>query len=408
MRIVYYHQHFSTPQGAAGVRSYFFAKELLARGHQVTMVCGSYSVGQTGLDTAFKHGRREGVVDGIRVVEFDLTYSNKDSFLLRSWKFAQFALRSVKLALVEDYDLVFATSTPLTAAIPGIVASALRNKKFVFEVRDLWPELPKAMGAITNPVILGLMRALEWTAYKTADRCVALSPGIKEGIVRSGKSSALVKMIPNGCDFSLFESHGEAWQNPNIDDSDFVAIFAGTHGDANGLDQVLDAANVLEQRGRKDITVVLVGDGKLKPALMQRAADERINNVIFLDPVSKKELARVFERANIGLQVLRNVPAFYFGTSPNKFFDYLSAALPVINNYPGWVAEMIDEYSCGIVVPPEDPARFADALEHAADNRAKLEIMGKNARNLAHERFDRNILANEFCDFIEEFLPEQV
>jgi hypothetical protein len=137
------------------------AKRLIHHGHSVTMVCGTYGGGETGLVNSFTKGKREGYVDGIRIIEFDLAYSNADSFITRTMTFAKFALKSIGLAFTEKYDVLFATTTPLTAGIPGIFARWLRGKRFVFEVRDLWPELPKEMGVIKNPVVLGLMSVLE-------------------------------------------------------------------------------------------------------------------------------------------------------------------------------------------------------------------------------------------------------
>ena len=140
MHVLYFHQYFSTPDGSDGTRSYEISKRLLASGHRVTMVCGAAALSRSGLSGPFLNGRREGRVDGIYVIELELPYSNYDSFLRRSWTFLRFALRSVILALQLDYEVVFATSTPLTAALPGIAARWLRRKPFVFEVRDLWPE----------------------------------------------------------------------------------------------------------------------------------------------------------------------------------------------------------------------------------------------------------------------------
>ena len=126
-----------------------------------------------------------------------------------------------------------------------------------------------------------------------------------------------------------------------------------------------------------------------------------MDNCIFIDPVPKRELAEYLKGADVGMQLLKNVPAFYYGTSPNKFFDYIATGLPVLNNYPGWIAEIVEENSCGFVVSPDDPAAFADALESAADDRAELIKMGNNARVLAEQKFDRKYLADEFVDWIE-------
>jgi glycosyltransferase involved in cell wall biosynthesis len=164
---------------------------------------------------------------------------------------------------------------------------------------------------------------------------------------------------------------------------------------------VLDAARELKLRKRDDIRLVLIGQGKLKPALQKRAAEEQLDNVIFHDPVNKARLSGLMASADLGLQILANVPAFYYGTSPNKFFDYIASGLPVLNNYPGWLAEMISTENCGFVVPPDDAALFADALIQAADDRDELRAKGARGRELAVREFDRRKLADRFVDWLE-------
>ena len=400
MHVLYFHQHFSTPQGSAGTRSYEMAQALIRAGHSVTMVCGSYAQGNTGLAAPFANGLRRGVVDGIDVIEFALTYGNHMGFAQRIGVFFKFAFGSIRLALREPADVVFATTTPLTAGIPGIFARWLRRKPFVFEVRDLWPELPKAMGAITNPVVLWLMSILEWASYRSADRLVGLSPGIAEGIAARGVDKSRIAMVPNGCDIDLFANSTEAWRPEGVRDDQMLAIFTGTHGNANGLGSVLDAAAVLKARGRDDICIALVGQGREKAILQERAKAKALDNVLFLDPIPKTRLAGLVAGADIGLQILRNVPAFYFGTSPNKFFDYISAGLPVLNNYPGWLAGLIEETDCGFAVQPDDPVVFADALIAATEGRQALKEKGANARRLAETQFSRTLLAKKWVDWI--------
>lgn len=405
MRVLYFHQHFSTPQGSVGIRSYEMARQLLGRGHQVTMVCGSYGGGQTGLTMPFTKGRRRGVVDGIDIVEFDLAYSNSDGFVKRGLTFIKFAVRSVGLAFTEKYDVLFATTTPLTAGIPGIFARWLRGKPFVFEVRDLWPELPRAMGVIRNPLVLQAMSMLEWASYRSAHRLVGLSPGIAKGISHRGVPDERIALVPNGCDLGIFAGAVEPWRPDEVKSSDLLAVFAGTHGVANGLDSVLNTAAELKRRGRSDIKILLIGQGKLKAGLQGRAAREGLDNVVFHNPVNKIRLAGLMAATDVGLQILSNVPAFYYGTSPNKFFDYISAGLPVLNNYPGWLAELIEQHRCGFAVPPDDPAAFADALETAASDRAALKAMGQRGRALAVTEFSRAILADRWVDWVEGASP---
>jgi len=405
MHILYFHQHFSTPKGSVGIRSYQMAQALIRNGHSVTMVCGSYKGGQTGLTSDFSGGRRQGVVDGIYVIELALSYSNSDGFMKRFKAFATFAFKSIGIAMREKYDIVFATTTPLTAGIPGIFARWLRAKPFVFEVRDLWPELPREMGVIKNPIILWMMGVLEWVSYRSAHRCVALSPGIAKGIERCGVAASKITLVPNGCDIDIFKDpKAKAWRPKGVANNDLMAVFSGTQGQANGLDDVLDAAVELQTRKVKNIKLVLVGQGKLTEHLKARVKAEGLDNVLMLPPVPKKELAGLFKSTDIGMQCLANIPAFYYGTSPNKFFDYISAELPVLNNYPGWVAEMVEENECGFKVNAQDPKAFADALQKAADDKAKggtlLKRMGKNSFKLAKVKFDRNNLSNKWVKWV--------
>jgi glycosyltransferase involved in cell wall biosynthesis len=400
MHVLYFHQHFSTPKGSTGIRSYEMARRLVKHGHNVTMVCGSYGGGETDLSSEFVNGKRMGSVEGINVIEFNLAYSNSDGLVKRAGTFFKFALKSVGIALTHKYDVVFATTTPLTAGIPGIFARWFRGKPFIFEVRDLWPELPKQMGVIKNPVILGLMSFLEWASYRSANRCIGLSPGIVEGIKKRGVSEDKIALVPNGCDLNIFAEDIKPWRVEGVANTDLMAIFTGTHGQANGLDSVIDAAVELKKRDRNDIKLVLIGQGKLKSQLIERAQALKLDNVIFHEAVNKAKLAELMSGADIGMQLLANIPAFYYGTSPNKFFDYISAGLPVLNNYPGWLAGMIKDHHCGYTIEPDNAKAFADALEHAADNKSELPLMGANAQKLAKSEFNRHDLADKWATWV--------
>lgn len=400
MHILYFHQHFVTPRGSGGSRSFQMARKLIETGHSVTMVCGSSVGSEIGLTGNYVKGCRRGLVDGIDVIELNLRYANKDGFVKRTMTFLKYAGRSLRLVMTEKCDVVFATTTPLTAGIPGIVARWIKRKPFVFEVRDLWPELPRSMGVITNPVVLTLMSWLEWMSYHSAHRIVGLSPGIVKGIEKRGVSQNKIRLVPNGCDLNIFSNPAESWRPPNVGKDELMAIYTGTHGQANGLDAVIDVARELKSRGRNDIKLVLVGDGKLKNGLVDLATSEQLDNIVFLAPVVKMRIAGLMKSADVGMQLLSNVPAFYYGTSPNKFFDYIASGLPVLNNYPGWLADMITEKECGFAVPPQDPVAFANALENAANDREALKRMGHNAQSLARSEFDRDDLAERWVEWV--------
>lgn len=405
MKILYFHQHFTTPSIGGGTRSYEFARKLIERGHHVALVCGETA--KMELPPTDVKDLYRGDVDGIDVIQINLPYSNSDGIAKRALIFMKFAWKGIQIAMKEEYDLLFATSTPLTAGIPGIWMKwfARKKRKFVFEVRDLWPELPKALG-MKNPFLLWGMGMLERLSYRKADGCIGLSPGICEGIKRIVQDKPL-EMIPNGCDLEIFQpGKREELQLKGVLPTDTVAVFTGAHGIANGLEAVLDMASVLKERGRGDIKIAFIGNGRVKPDLVKRTKEEGLDNCLFFDPVPKTVLNKIVSSADIGLMVLKNVPAFYYGTSPNKFFDYIASGLPVVNNYPGWLSDMICENNCGVVVPPDNAAAFADALIYLIDHPEKSRTMGANSRLLAEKQFSRDQLSDKFVDFLERIYDE--
>tara|TARA_B100000579_G_C22828818_1_gene854747 strand:+ start:655 stop:1872 length:1218 start_codon:yes stop_codon:yes gene_type:complete len=393
MRVIYFHQHFTTPNGSGGTRSYEFAKYFASKNIDVTIICGTYVGGNSGLEGEFIKGRREGLVDGFKVIEFYIPYSNKDSFLQRAIKFLLYSIRSTKLVFSIEHDLVYCTSTPLTASIPGLVSKYFRNKQFIFEVRDLWPDLPIAMGIIKNPVIKRLLRYLEVISYQKSDLLIGLSPGIADGIRKKLTVTKPIKMIPNGCDSYIFENAPKNWSHQEISDTDFIAVYTGTHGLANGLDVVIDAAEYLAEHKSENIKIVLVGNGSQKDRLKLMALSKKLTNILFLDPVSKNEVAAILARANIGLQLLSDIKEFYYGTSPNKFFDYIASELPVITNYPGWIADLISKYNMGYTAEANNGISLAQTIIKASLD-PKIDTKALNALNLSRNDFDRKTLAD--------------
>jgi glycosyltransferase involved in cell wall biosynthesis len=274
------------------------------------MICGQMDRDSLNLPFDKKAGWFRGNINGIDVIALPLNYSNHDGIGKRLITFFKYAFKSIKIALNFDYDLVFATSTPLTAALPGIFASALKQKKFIFEVRDLWPELPKAMG-MKNPFLLGGMWAIEGCAYRSSIACVGLSPGILEGIKKRSSDNHPVALIPNGCDLDIFKPQPKVGiKLQGINPGDFVAGFTGAHGRANGLDAIIDAAREFKKRKIHHVKFLLIGDGSEKKRLQKISADEDLNNIIFHPPVSKLVLAEITAQLDCGLMFLDNIPAF--------------------------------------------------------------------------------------------------
>jgi glycosyltransferase involved in cell wall biosynthesis len=377
------------------------SQRLLQAGHQVTMICGAYDVSD--LSANLSSNITEFDVDGIQVIRVPLLYGNRMDFLHRILAFGRFARTAGKIACTCDADLIFATSPPLSVGIPGMKASKRLGVPFVFEVRDRWPEGAIVMGAIKNPLLIRYLCGLEKKIYRAADRVIALSPGAQEGIASTGYPAEKIAMIPNASDIDLFKPASGIISDPRFGQpEDFRLVFTGAHGYTNGLDAVLDAALVLKRRKEHSIRFVFIGEGILREQLMSRSRREELHHMIsWIPSIPKEELATIIPRMDVGMMLLKNIPSLYYGTSPNKFFDYIASGLPVLNNYPGWIAEMIQQYRCGMVVPPDDPAAFADAVVWMRDHSDNLKNMGVRARELAENKFSRDKLAAQFVGTLE-------
>ncbi len=397
-KMLYVHQYFGTRAGSAGTRSYEFARRLAQRGHSITVVTGVTDLSDIETLAA---GRTEFALEGIRVLVVPVKYSNNQRVFRRTLVFTEFCLRAMSLCVREKFDVVYATSTPLTVGLVGAFAKTFgRAKTFVFEVRDLWPDIPRALGVRSRP-LLYVMKIMESLTYCSADACVGLSPGILSALkLRTSKE---VKLLPNAADLEFFKPSLEA----ATCEREFTAVYAGAHGVANGLECVLDAAEELKKAGHRNIQILFIGDGSERASLIEQAYKRNLDNCKFYVKLPKTEVAHILSRASCGLMIFKNIPEFYYGTSPNKFFDYIASGLPVVINYPGWMAQMISASNCGIVVPPERPALLAEALCELAKNSTFRSNLGINARALAEERFGRDAVTDQLEFYLQRYTSRE-
>jgi glycosyltransferase involved in cell wall biosynthesis len=397
MRILYIHQYFATRQGRTGTRSYEFGRYLAGRGHEVTMITSGLA------NDEFPVCRGEPCceyeTDGIRVVSIAVAYNDPCAgTALSGWRrmlqFHQFARAAAKVGRgLDQPDVVFATHTPLTVGLAGAELGRYFGVPFVFEVRDLWPEALVNVGALTNPVVIWWLRRMAQRIYGQARHIVALSPGMRDGIVRTGVPAGKVTVIPNASDLDLFrpDLDGSAWRERLGLGHRFAAIYFGAMGLANGLEYVIEAARVLAQRGNDRIVLVLCGSGGTRDQLESLARGYGLTNVVFHPSADKEQVARLVAGCDVCLTIYR--AAKEHSWSPNKMFDALAAGKPVLINVPGWLGETIEKNHCGRYVDPGRPESLAEALEELSRDAALCRRMGENARALAERQFDRRILA---------------
>ena len=380
-----------TRAGGGGTRSYEFARHLVEAGHEVTMVTAGESR----------------TVEGIGVVGIGGAYSDYMratglSYAQRAIAFGRFAAGATAAGLrTRRPDVVFATSPPLTIALPAIAASRRHRAPLVFEVRDLWPRAPIEMGALRNPVAQRAAHALERGVYRAADHVVALSPGMAEGVVAAGGSSDRITLIPNASDLDLFSPDvdpGDLRSRLGLEDA-FVAAYFGTMGEANDLTQVVEAAALLRERGENGVAFVLQGEGKRRDALEEDVRRRGLDNVHLLPGGDKESAARLAAAADACLTVFKDVPVLATN-SPNKLFDTFAAGRPAIVNTDGWQRELV-ERGAGLFARPGDPADLAAQVLRLRDDPALAKRLGEGGRRLAEEEFDRTLLAERLRQVLE-------
>ena len=403
MRILYIHQYFASRKGRTGTRSYEFGRYLTGKGHEVTMITSGVANEEFPVSPTELY--REHEIEGIRVISVAAAYNDPHvgtgtTGWRRMLKFYQFARAATRVGRsLEKPDVVFATHTPLTVGLAGMALGRHFDIPFVFEVRDLWPEALVNVAALKNPLAVWWLRRMARRIYRAADHIVALSPGMKEGIVRTPIPPDKVTVIPNASDLDLFrpDLDGSAARERLGLGTRFAAVYFGAMGLANGLEYVVEAARILAERGRNDIVVVLHGSGGKRAELEALARRHRLTNVVFSDLVPDKgQVARIVAGCDVCLTIYRAAQEHTW--SPNKMFDALAAGKPVLINVPGWLGETVEKNRCGRSLDPQRPEALAEALEELSDDPEQCRRMGENARALAEREFDRRLLAKRLED----------
>ncbi|QYK00271.1 glycosyltransferase family 4 protein [Shewanella psychrotolerans] len=406
MRILYLHQYFATPSSNAGTRSYEMAKRLVAKGHDVTFVTSSAYLST---ESAFAEGWNFLELEGIKLHVLHLPYSNRDSFIKRIFKFLQFSLLSTFKSLTVKADVVLATSTPLTIAIPGLVYSKLKRKPMVFEVRDLWPELPIAVGAIKNRFVIKFAQWFEKYTYHNSKRLIGLSPGMCDGITRHGVAKEHVFLATNSCDTTLFDvdkSLGERYKQEKLPflKGRKLVVYTGTFGLINKVGYLVELASKMREIDN-NICFVAIGDGMEKQAIIEKAKLAGVfeKNLFFLDPVPKTEIVSLLSAADLSMSLFGDVEQMWHN-SANKLFDALASSTPIAINYGGWQKDFIEEYKCGLILDAKNHDNSALNLSNFLLNDTSYETAVTNCHYLAYNKFSRDIMA----DRVETALMEAV
>jgi glycosyltransferase involved in cell wall biosynthesis len=399
MKILYLHQYFNTPKMNGGTRSYEMARRMVAAGHEVHMVTSIREDNSKSSEWSYTNE------DGIHVYWLSVPYNNKMSYFKRILAFFQFAIKARKKLIKLGGDIIFATSTPLTIAIPAVYAKKKLGIPLVFEVRDLWPELPIVMGAIKSPLLKWAARRLEMYAYFNSEHVVGLSPGMSEGVAARGYPVRRISTIPNSCDLALFcpkSNDGTEFRNRYswLQERPLV-IYAGTLGHINGVSYLADLAAKVYPLN-PDVRFLVIGSGVDEEKVRNRAIELGIydKNFFMLEKVAKKDIPAVFAAATISTSLFINLPEMWIN-SANKFFDALAAGKPVAINYGGWQKDIVEREKLGLVLSTEPTEEAAKSLVEFLSNNECLSKCGVKSRKIAEEMYSRDKLAEDLITILE-------
>ncbi len=390
VKIVYIHQYFKTPEQGGAIRSYYIAKGLVDAGHEVEIITAhNYS------RYVFKH------VDGIKVHYLPVSYKNDYGFLRRTVAFYRFVSAAyMRATKINAVDLYYITSTPLTVAHIALKIKKL-GFKYVFEVRDLWPEALVKLGLIKWGFIKNYLYKLEQDAYDNAEKIIALSPDMKLYISNKANGTP-VEVVPNFSDCEFFEpdiKHPFIARKYNCE-SKFTVAYIGAVGKANHLGYLLAVAN-LAQKQKLNIQFLIMGEGNDLGAITQSVIKQGLNNTTILAPGDKEKVKEVLSITDAVYVSYLNVPVLGAG-SPNKFFDALAAGKLCIVNTQGWLKTTVENAHCGFYTNPENPENFIKKIKPYTTDKQKLKSIQDNARILAEQQFSRTENVKKLIESLEK------
>lgn len=412
MKIVYLSQYFPPEMGAPAARVSELARAWAERGHEVHVLTG-FPNHPTGVVPPQYRGRirqreRWGAVDVLRT----WIYATPNRGIARrSLAFVSFASSSVVLGALDpkirDADLIIATSPQFLCAVGGYALSQILRVPFVLEIRDLWPQSVVEVGALSarHPVVLGLER-VEQFLYRQADMLVSVTDSFCDVWKSQGVDPSKMRVIKNGVDLRRFEPSppDEAVRQALGCSGKFVVSYVGTHGMAQRLATLLDAAELL--RDDPEIQIVLVGEGAERAGLMANAKARGLTNVRFLGQQPRDSIPGLIAASDLVAVLLRDAPLFE-KVLPSKMFEIMGCARPIVLGVRGEAEALLREAEAGWVVPPEDPKALAAAIRAAKADPESRRQRGESGLRYVRAHYDRDRLAQRYLDDLEALMESR-
>lgn len=398
MKILYLHQYFLTPEQGGAIRSYYLAKALVEKGYEVEIIT-SHNEPQD----------KTVIVEGITVHYLSVYYDNSLGFLGRVSSFFKFINKSYQKAVsIKGIDICYATSTPLTIGIIPLRLKKKLNIPYYFEVRDLWPEAPIQMGVIKNYFLKKYLFSLEKKIYKHAQKIIALSPGIRDGIEKLVPEKPIY-LLPNISDCEFFHPEPkplEVEKKFGVENK-FVITYFGAIGKVNHLEFMMEAVKKCKERGLSTIHFLVIGKGSELERMKNLVHEYKLDNLTFHNFTDKAGLKEALSITDATYISFADKPILETN-SPNKFFDAIASGKLCIVNTKGWIKEMIEREQCGIYADPHNANEFVEKIVRFVNDRSSLMLYQTNSRKLAESYFSRELQTEKFIRLFskeEKFEP---
>lgn len=404
MNILYLCQVFEVGSDAGSERHFYFCKYAVNRGHHATAITSNVDYKNAQVKLPGLKGAIRRSIDGVDIYYVYSYASFRGNFTKRVIYYLTYCVSSIAQSFrLTRPDVIYAVSTPITVGLLGYVISRLRGIPFVFEVTDVWPDAGVACGVVKNKALIRFIHLIEMFCYRKAVHIVGLTRGICDNIIAKGIERKKVSLITNGVDFSLFSLAGDDSKRIAVRTefgfgNRFVAMYMGAHGAYNSLDTIVDAAAMLKDDPR--FLFVFVGAGDEKAKLQRRVSEHRMANVMFLSPIPRVESAAMLAAADAFVLPNRK-GEFFEGNLPNKVFDFLASARPVVVSGAGETPELVMAAGCGRVGTAENSLAMAKSLVELAEMPAvDRTAMGLSGREYVLAHYDRERLSERFLEIL--------
>ena len=405
MKILFITDNFTPEVNAPATRTYEHCKEWIKEDNvEVTIITCVPN---------FPHGRvykgyknkfyQTEYIDGIKVIRVWSYITSNSGFIKRVLDYISFGVMAFFVGLFQKHDVIIATSPQFFTTWTAWGISKIKRKPWIFELRDLWPESIKTVGAMKQGRVIDTLEKIELGLYKSCDKVVAVTDAFKTNLISRGIDANKIEVVTNGSNMELFQvrEKDELLLNElNLKDK-FIVGYIGTHGMAHSLDFIMNSiANVKDS----SIHFLFIGDGAMKKTIVTIAKELGLENVTFLDPISKEEVPKYLSICDVSLAALKKEDNFK-SVIPSKIFEASAMSKPTLLGVQGQAQEIIEKYNAGICFEPENENDFLKRLYILRDDAKKYEEFQIGCKKLASE-FDRKKLANKMLIIIKNLFKQ--